>query len=342
MSGPHISIVAVGRNDDYGGDFRQRLQTFVSWTVKQLSEHRISSELIFVNYNPLDTGEPIEEFINWPRSDEWVTVRVVTVPPQVHNEFVDLNKVKAVPVLEYLAKNVGIRRSNGDFVLVMNPDIILSRNLFGSLLNVSPKRYYRANRIDFNGIDFDLNGYRPTVQLRSSAFRIWFKGQPSDINEFSWNGYLWKWAVNACINRWRLITVHLRPLLDFLSIPVYYDRLEYRYHCNASGDLMMMSRENWMRLRGYDEGSWISLHVDSLMVLQAAFSGLKEKTFLHPIFHKEHARRYDARIREKNDQEEAYNRFRGNVERLVKEKTLADHNTTDWGLGNLNLPEVRM
>ena len=53
MRGKKISIVITGRNDNYGGDFSARLQRCVSYNHQELTSHKIDSELIFVNYNPL-------------------------------------------------------------------------------------------------------------------------------------------------------------------------------------------------------------------------------------------------------------------------------------------------
>jgi hypothetical protein len=53
-----------------------------------------------------------------------LAVRVITVPSDLHDT---LNSTS--PVLEFHAKNVGIRRARGDFVLVTNPDILFSTAL---------------------------------------------------------------------------------------------------------------------------------------------------------------------------------------------------------------------
>lgn len=337
-----LSVVAVGRNDDYGGDFRERLQAFVSWTVRRLKKVEINSELIFVNYNPVAENEPIESFISWPTSDAVVQVRVITVSSQLHETFIDQTGVKPVPVLEYLAKNVGVRRAKGNFILVMNPDILLGSELFPSFKNLRSDSYYRVNRIDFKGVEFNTEGACPSEQLKETAFKIWFKGQEISIKGFSWFNYRLQWFRISASNTWRSATIYMRPFLDFLSIPVYYDRIEYQYHCNASGDFMLMARSQWMELGGYDQYSWISLHVDSMMVLRAAANGLKEHTFGTPIFHKEHERRYDAKVSGMSDQETANMEFRKKIETLLQAKETHSGNLPDWGLANANLPEITM
>lgn len=338
MTTPHISIVAVGRNDNYGGDFRDRLQAFVSWTCTKLNDFEVSSEIIFVNYNPVDTA-PIEEFIDWPSSSKLVEVKIITVPPAVHAEVVNDKSVKDVPVLEYVAKNVGIRRAKGSYILCMNPDILMSDGLFKQFSQLSSDCYYRANRLDFEGkVDLSVKEslYR---QLKEKVNAVWFKGIRYSFISFSYCKYALFGIHASLYNRWRRFTVHLRPFLDFLSIPVYYDNIEYRFHCNASGDFMLMHRDAWMGLKGYKESSYISLHVDSLMVLQAAFSGLSEKIFWQPIYHRDHERRFDAVGKDNSDQQEVYKRFREDIGQIVSSGKPKIYNDAGWGLSSEILPE---
>ncbi|MBI1286582.1 MAG: hypothetical protein GC178_03295 [Flavobacteriales bacterium] len=334
-----LSIVAVGRNDDYGGDFRLRLQTFVRWTFHHLTEARIRSELIFVNYNPVD-GSPIEDFIEWPRSNQWVDVRIVTVPGLIHKETVAESKVKDVPVLEYVAKNVGIRRARGRFIMAMNPDIVMSEALFPKLKKLKKGTYYRANRSDHT-FEGELTTTSTVYeQLRNHVRTVWFKGSHEDFENFSMSMYLKQWARKWFENKWRGNTVYFEAVLNYFSIPVYYHNIEYRLHCNASGDLMLMHRDHWAQLKGYKENSLISLHVDSLMVIQAAFSGLREKVFVPPIYHKHHVRRFDAIGKDDSDQRFVYQQFKNDVEAMVRSGRPVIYNTDSWGLAAHDLPET--
>lgn len=60
---------------------------------------------------------------------------------------------------------------------------------------------------------------------------------------------------------------------------------------NACGDFTLMSREDWMRLRGYPEWPIFSWHLDSVLLLQAVRLGI-EQVILPPrlgIYHLDHA-----------------------------------------------------
>lgn len=335
---PQISLVAVGRNDDYGGDFRSRLQAFANWNVKQLTDHKISAELIFVNYNPID-GVPIEQFIDWPRSNEFVSIRLITVPNHEHVKVVEENKVKDVPVLEYVAKNVGIRRATGKFILSMNPDILIDEEIVKQLSQLSEQHYYRANRIDFSEAE-QLPAHGSLYdQLRENATTIWLKGSHVNIKGFSYLKYRWYRLLNKVANAWKRNTIHLEWILKRINITTYHHNWQFKYHSNACGDFMLMSRDCWTGLKGYKEASFIALHVDALMVIQAMVLGLNEHVFDHPIYHKQHERRFDAHNRLTEDQIKVYHQYNEDVELMLNSGNPIIYNKDSWGLGTSELPE---
>ncbi|MGB0369542.1 MAG: hypothetical protein ACPGD8_09060, partial [Flavobacteriales bacterium] len=221
MSNPLLSLVAVGRNDDYGGDFKQRLQNYVNWSIELLTRYEISSEFIFVNYNPID-GEPIEKFIVWPESNSFVKIRVITVPKDEHVRTVSTNGVKDVPVLEYVAKNVGIRRAKGKFVLSMNPDILLDEGIVKRFNQLSAEHYYRSNRVDYVHADEIDSGVSLYDQLRENVTTIWFKGNHCKVSGLSYRKYETKRFLNRISNLWKRNTVHLEWILKRVNITTYH------------------------------------------------------------------------------------------------------------------------
>lgn len=338
---PLVSLVAVGRNDDYGGDFKARLQIFTYWSVHQLTKNKIQSELIFVNYNPVD-GKPIEDFIQWPTSNEWVTVRIITVPPSQHKTIVSELGNKDVPVLEYVAKNIGIRRARGKFILSMNPDILISEQIFSAFNSLERGKFYRANRLDYNGnSDVNLND-ELYVQLRDYVTSIWFKGSHTNVSGFSLQKYKLLWFFKNIANWWKRNTVHLDWILKRINITTYYHNMQFKYHSNACGDFMLMDRESWAKLKGYKEASYISLHTDSLMIIQAAFSGLTEEIFTAPIFHRQHERRFDAHNRLTEDQIKVYHQYNDDVEKMKAENRPIVYNSENWGCQSIEFAEQRM
>jgi hypothetical protein len=339
MVNPQISVVAVGRNDNYGGDFKARLQSFITWTFIQLTQQNIQSELIFVNYNPLDAEPPIESFITWPVSNDWVTLRIITVPRQIHEETVSKFDLKDVPVLEYVAKNVGIRRAKGKFILSMNPDILIDEEIVKQFSQLSEQNYYRANRIDFAKAEQLLPDGPLYEQLRENATTIWLKGSHFNIRGFSYLKYRWYRLLNRTANAWKRNTIHLEWVLKRINITTYYHNWQFKYHSNACGDFMLMSRDSWRILKGHKESSFIALHVDALMVIQAVMHGLKEHVFHHPIYHKQHKRRFDAHNRLTEDQVKVYHQYNEDVEFMLNSGNHIIFNQDSWGLGSSALPE---
>ena len=111
-----LSIVITGRNDNYGGDFNRRLQNTIHWLFHWLNHYKISSEIVFVNYNPLKDEAPIDEMITIPAATDLVNVREVTVTAEAHEKILAkyATVCKPVPVMEFIAKNIGIRRAKGE------------------------------------------------------------------------------------------------------------------------------------------------------------------------------------------------------------------------------------
>ncbi len=335
MSNLFLSIVVTGRNDNYGGDFRERLQRCVVWTHKQLTVHKMLSEIIFVNYNPLP--EPaIEGFINWPSSNEFVKMSIITVPASVHSTLVSEGKRKNVPLLEYPAKNAGIRRAKGEYILSINPDIIIPSEIFEIIKSAKKDSYYRVNRFDFRtgkaGTDLD--------EIKKNITKIWLKDfsfsrTPSAVSE---GEFLKVVALQKIYFMKYNFMLFISPLLRLIWKVSYHPKAEMKYHCNVSGDFMLMHRDNWNKLKGYNEQSFISLHTDALMVIQAAALGLKETVLPFPIYHQEHERRYDAND-ENPEYRKAYLTFQSEAQKMLAEKKPAVYNNEDWGLNKFDLEE---
>lgn len=64
MSNPYISVVIVGRNDNYGGDFVERLSNFIEHLDYQIKDHPTLLELIIVDWNPLPEHPTIKEILS--------------------------------------------------------------------------------------------------------------------------------------------------------------------------------------------------------------------------------------------------------------------------------------
>ena len=146
-SEPYLSVVAVSRNDDHGKDLLHRMQVFVNAWLSQSTRHRVPSELVLVEWNPPPDRPPLLEALTWPDDQGWCPVRIITVQPAIHDSFAYSDRL---PLFQMIAKNAGIRRAQGQFVMATNIDILFSDPLMAFLAQrrLLPRRIYRSDRID--------------------------------------------------------------------------------------------------------------------------------------------------------------------------------------------------
>ena len=161
-SQPVVSLVLTGRNDGYGGDFIARFFRSLRFNHQQLVARGVAHELVFVEWAPPGRAPLIREqiFEAIPELDPAVCFWYV-VDPQ-YQETLSLNS--RLVYLEFPAKNVGIRRARGRFVLTSNCDVFFGRRVFDMLAEdgLEPRVLYRAPRHDLTlpagqgSIDWDV------------------------------------------------------------------------------------------------------------------------------------------------------------------------------------------
>jgi hypothetical protein len=144
---PYFSIVVTARNDDHGGNLLGRMQAFAGGWLAQAARFRIPSELIFVEWNPLSDRPRLREALRWPAARGPCDVRFIEVPNEVHRRFAHS---EALPLYQMIAKNVGIRRAKGRFILATNIDILFSSELaeFIAQGRLETGAMYRIDRHD--------------------------------------------------------------------------------------------------------------------------------------------------------------------------------------------------
>ncbi len=149
VDAPHLSVVAVSRNDDHGGDLLGRMQHFVNGFIAQCLKHDLKAELILVEWNPPPERLPLVQALEWPNDFGSVRVKVVTVPPDVHARFAHS---ASLPLFQMIGKNVGIRRARGRYVLATNIDILFDDATIIYLRDcLVQKTLLRADRYDVPG-----------------------------------------------------------------------------------------------------------------------------------------------------------------------------------------------
>jgi len=142
----HLSVVAVSRNDDHGGNMRARMQQFVNGLAAQCDRYSLRAELVLVEWNPPENRPPLAEALVWPTRSKMLDVRIVTVPRELH---VTLGHSEALPLFQMIGKNVGIRRARGRYVLATNVDILFDHEIMRHIgRSLRPGELVRVDRFD--------------------------------------------------------------------------------------------------------------------------------------------------------------------------------------------------
>lgn len=142
-----LSVVVCLRNDDHGSKMVERANMFLGALAVQAQRHAFEIELLLVEWNPVADRPSLLHILEWPKSLRYFQSKVITVPNELHRT---ISNWELIPLFQMLAKNVGIRRAKGDFILSTNPDVIFDDALFLNLGTVKSGRTYRAIRHDLD------------------------------------------------------------------------------------------------------------------------------------------------------------------------------------------------
>jgi len=169
---PYLSVVATARNDDHGGNLLGRVQIFVSGWIAQARRFGLPSELIVVEWNPPADRPRLQEALRWPEDFGPCDVRFIEVPAELHRRY---RHAEAMPLYQMIAKNVGIRRARGRFVLATNIDILFSDELMAFLAQqrLDSGRMYRIDRHDvMSDVPPDVAVEDQLVYCRNHLLRV--------------------------------------------------------------------------------------------------------------------------------------------------------------------------
>lgn len=345
---PYLSIVLAARNDNYGGDFNSRLHNCVHWLANLVEENKLPTELLIVDYNPVEENEPLLKIINWPANRNYLTIRFVHVPQETHVQLVNPAVRKTVPMFEFVAKNMGVRRAKGEYILCTNCDILFHPQLIEFIAQqcLDKQSYYRAERYDYHKIDrYDFHNMEATLRsIQQKVFRIFLKIHSYDLrwgeNAFEITFQRMRHSLQVFLN---YNSVKAKTLWMLLGMEVNYRTFLLKYHTNASGDFMLMHRDHWHRLRGYPEDTYISTHTDSIFCVMASIAGVLENILRWPVYHQDHERRYivDLAAHKKNKElMDMLDRFTEDTRAMEASRTPKIVNAEDWGCGGEEFKET--
>jgi hypothetical protein len=324
-----IALVVTARNDDHGGNLLERMQTFVDGWRDLATEEGLVSEIIFVEWNPPSDKPLLREALKWEKSDI-VDLKFITVSEKIHQQLPNSDKI---PLFQMIAKNVGARRTNAEWLLMTNVDVLFNRPMIHFLANaeLDETAFYRASRLDCGEriIPSELT-YDQKIQFcEENVIRVNINNQTMELE----NGM----KLGPINENWKSGDNWFKEVSDL--------GLNHDLFSSACGDFTLMHRDAYDRLRGYPELPIWSIYIDGLILHAAIGNGMHQIELRDPLrmFHIEHGRSWvnDKSKNLKKMSLDHKNDYRPWCESLLTGK--AKHvNPKDWGFSNLKLEVYNM
>jgi hypothetical protein len=326
-----LSIVVATRNDKHSGNMTDKIRLFITGLATQLENQNFESELIIVEWNPINYLPGLQKVIKFPGTKGKFSIRVITVPSSIHNKFANADKIG---LFQFIAKNAGIKRALGEFVLSTNVDILFPSGFWDGLPSYLRRdTFYRAVRFDISEkIDTENDFRKIQTHCEKNVLRIFW---PWDTEEFPG-----KKSIAGLVEK--LI----------LRVRFKYRLAEHKFSkklfTNACGDFTLMHKSIWRKIRGYPEFPFYGVKLDGLACYQAYYRGANEKILSLDkcIFHINHPNTWtskskemmEGRLNQKKVPFMSTMEYNVYINRLKETKGNYYFNNKNWGLGNLALP----
>jgi len=316
-----VSFIVTSRNDNHGGDMLRRFAVFTDALLEQANRHSLSGELIVVEWNP-PQGPRLHDALKLSVKSDCFAIRFIEVPFEAHRR---IRNSDVIPLFQMIAKNVGVRRARGKFIVATNPDLLFSDSLI-SFLASDELRQDVMYRIDRRDVPADVpdnvtlaeqlawcNRHVLRIHTRRGSFHppIRLLRKLKTLSELIANIRWPRFIVPSHFTGMRIaraisrsVALLFRRLSDWSNI-FYQPRRDLRrllwgvlrltdplpkVHTNGCGDFTVLAKDQWFALKGYPELPLWSMHIDSLLCYMAVASGLCEKVLRPPakLFHIEH------------------------------------------------------
>ena len=282
-----ISAVIVSRNDNYGGHLNERATYCLNSAIDTYDE------VIYIDWNSPTYSllYDIKDNIKFKGN-----FKHFVITPEIASLLTN-NDPNAQKCCEVLARNIGLRRATGDYLVSTNIDII------------HPKRNELENIIN--------NMSKDTFYTISRRHTDW-----TQIKEF-YNGEI-------KFDEWE----KLREYLIVNSEERHFDEAtvngdDYSI-INCCGDYQIAPKHVWEEIKGMEEDLIYSLYADTNVQKKSVMHGFELKALYNPaLFHIEHGKGGGGFL-------DGINKLVNDPYRAIinQEKTL---NTESWGFGNTDI-----
>ncbi len=352
---PYLTVVAASRNDDHGGDPLVRTQIFINTFARQCEKYRLPAELILVDWNPVAGRPGLAGVLQLPAEASFCQARIITVPAVLHDR---LKYADRLPLFQMIAKNAGIRRARGRFILATNIDIFFSDELirYISRQQLDPGRMLRVDRYDIqSGLSGELSLAETLDYAWNHPVRSNRRYGPKELVEHLYGDEMFKrhCLPDPAFCR-KIKGIQVVEEDGVWSVHPEKDSTLENLHTFACGDFMLLSREGWEAITGYAEFEAFAFNIDSFALLAAHYAGFEEVALLPPCvcFHIEHSlgsgwtpegeKKLFARLQEKKILNPEWDVLSPVLEAMRRGELPTALNGPDWGLAAFTLPEARL
>ena len=241
-----ITAIIVSRNDNYGGHLNERA------TYAMNSAINTYDEVFYIDWNSEKYSllYDIEKNLQLKGN-----LKHIAIPPEIASALTNYDP-QAQKCCEVLARNIGIRRATGDYIVSTNVDII------------QPKREDILKLIEEKGKDSFT-----TVSRREVEWDYIKEFQGGDYNFDNWSAFRDD-AYKTSVPRNKLEST--TPGDEYSII-------------NCCGDFQLASKKVWHTIKGFEEDLIYPLYSDTNVQKKAKLSGFNlTGQFSPPLFHINH------------------------------------------------------
>ena len=238
-----LSAVVVSRNDNYGGNLADRATYCLNSLIDTFDE------VFYIDWN-----SPTHSLL-YDIEDRLIkkgNLKHIVIPPDVASMFTN-NDPQAQVCCETLARNIGIRRATGDYIVSTNIDVI------------APKRDHLEKAIN----ELDKNTFY-TISRRHVEWK--------DIEEFH--------GGERKFSDWKNLRDHLIKNSEERKYDEkVVDGDDYSI-INCCGDFQLAHKDIWNEIRGFEEELIYVLYSDTNVQKKAVKHGFDLKAIYSPaLFH---------------------------------------------------------
>ena len=278
MNNIYLTIVAASRNDNHGNKLDERTNIFIKSLAENCKKYKIPSELIIVEWNQILNKKTLSDRLDLI-SNEYLDSKIITVSKDHHLRLPNSDRIQ---FFQMIAKNVGIRRALGKFVLATNIDVIMNQELFKFIAKkkLKEKTIYRCDR---HCVDYDYSGNIKDNHLDQLTNFIDKKFYSLDVKtkvKFYVYSSVFRHIKNLLEGIFKkkekslIEKIKFKNFINILKKIVFYFRnflFQEKLFTNACGDFTLLDKNSWFDLKGYCELPIFSWNLDSLLLWEARF-----------------------------------------------------------------------